>query len=321
MPSSTSNSELASGADHVPARSTSIDRRHLILILAVLALCAAGIEAGVRFGFARISRIERRIRTEHTAALNLRRSSSETPVLLAGDSLLLMDVDLNVLPRTLHAKVSLQRFSVEQTTYLDWLFGLRRLFSDGARPAVVVLCLAPFNLTTASIRGDYSAFYLFKPDDIADISKRINYDLTKQSSLLFAHYSLFFAGRSNLRNFVLSTVFPAYAHTLHDLETHGPPPLSDEEFLRVCRPRFRELEELCESYGAHLAYVIPPGFGIPERAIVQAGSQAGAAVLVPVHSDAWPQSKFLDGFHLSESSANEFTEKLGPSLDALLASF
>ena len=309
MPSSISSSEATSGT----GGSTCIGHRHLILILAVLMVSTIGIESGVRLGFARVSRIERRVRTEHAAALNLRRSASMSPVHLAGDSMLLMDVDIKLLSRTLRGKVSLQRFSVEQTTYLDSLFGLRRLFAEGSRPAVVVLCLAPDSLTSGSIRGDYSAFYLFKLDDIAAVSRRANYDLTKESSLLFAHYSLFYAGRANLRNFVISTVFPSYSHTLHDLLTHGSPPISDEEFLRILEPRFRELERLCVSYGAHLVYVMPPGFGIPERAILQAGSQAGAAVLHPVHSDAWPQTKFLDGFHLSESSAHEFTQKLGPS--------
>jgi len=42
---------------------------------------------------------------------------------------------------------------------------------------------------------------------------------------------------------------------------------------------------------------------------------------VPVHSDAWPKSKFSDGFHLSEAGAREFTQILSPSLYAILRSF
>lgn len=259
--------------------------------------------------------------TEHAAALQLRRSTSVRPVLLAGDSLLLLDVDIKLLAHTLHTSDPLQRFSIEQTTYLDWLFGFRRLFSEGSRPAVLLLCMAPNSWTSAGIRGDYSAFHLFKPDDIPAIAKRVNYDLTKESSLLFAHYSLFFAGRSNLRNFILTNTFPAYAGALHDLLTHPPPPETDEEFLRICQPRFQELERLCSDYGVHLIYVMPPGFGIHESAILEAGSRSGAAVIAPVHSDAWPQSKFIDGFHLNEAGAREFTEKVSFSLQPLLTSF
>lgn len=258
--------------------------------------------------------------TEHEAALQLRRASSISPVLLAGDSLLLEDIDMNVLPRTLGARVRLQRFSIEQTAYLDWLFGLRRLFSEGARPAVVVLCIAPNSLISSEIRGDYSSFYLFKPDDIPAIAKAAHYDLTKQSSLLFAHYSLFFAGRGNLRNFILNRVDPAYGAALHHLMTHPATPVSREDVLRICEPRFQELGRLCAAHGAHFVCVIPPGFGIQEGSILEAGARAGIPVLVPVHTDAWPLTKFRDGFHLSESGAREFTEMLSPSLNSLLAS-
>jgi hypothetical protein len=321
MRSSTSGSEPAA-ADRVQReRYDSVGRRRVIVILGTLLFCLVGIEAGARFAFARISRIERRVMTEHVAAQQLRRSSSVSPVLLAGDSLLLLDLDLNVLPHKLPAGVHLQRFSIEQTAYLDWLFGLRRLFSEGARPAVVILCIAPNSLVSSTIQGDYSAFYLYKVDDIPAIAKRAGYDLTKESSLLFAHYSLFFAGRSNLRNFILSRVFPAYAGALHNLLTHPPAPMPREEVLSISQPRFQELKRLCGSYGAHFVYVVAPGFGIQEGAIVEAGSRAGVPVVVPVHSDAWPPSKFSDGFHLNEAAAREFTEKLSPALDSLLASY
>ena len=122
-----------------------------------------------------------------------------------------------------------------------------------------------------------------------------------------------------------------------------------EEVLSISQPRFQELKRLCGSYGAHFVYVIAPGFGIQEGAIVEAGSRAGVPVVVPVHSDAWPPSKFSDGFHLNEAAARvaphvpvvgqlhgtellmleqiaagaprEFTEKLSPALDSLLASY
>lgn len=318
MPSFTSGFEPAAAAEQ---RSRSISRRHIVVLLATLLACAIAIEGGTRFGFARISRIERRVTTEHAAAQNLRLSSPVSPILLVGDSLLLLDVDLNVVTQTLRTKTKLQRFPIEQTGYLDWLFGLRRLFAEGSRPAVVILCLAPDSLVSSTIQGDYSAFYLYQIKDIPAIATKARYDLTKESSLFFTHYSLFLAGRSNLRNFILNKTFPAYAGVLHDLLTHRTGVTSREDVLNISEQRFQELRRLCGSYGARLIYVIAPGFGIQEGAILEAGSRAGVPVLAPVHSDGWPLSRFSDGFHLNPASAREFTEKLSPGLDSLLASY
>jgi hypothetical protein len=320
MHSSTSGFEPAATAVTDP-RSRSISRRHIVFILWTLLACAIAIEGGTRFAFARISRIERRVRIEHAAAQNLRLSSPVSPILLVGDSLLLLDVDLDVLRQTLRTKTQLQRFPIEQTGYLDWLFGLRRLFAEGTRPAVVILCLAPDSLVSNTIQGDYSAFYLYQVKDIPAIATRARYDLTKESSLFCAHYSLFLAGRSNLRNFVLNKTFPAYGGVLHDLLTHRNGVTSRGEVLRISEQRFQELQRLCGSYGARLIYVIAPGFRIQGGAILEAGSRAGVPVLAPVHSDEWPLSRFSDGFHLNQASAREFTEKLGPGLDSLLASY
>ena len=317
MPSSTSGFEPASTAVTDP-RSRSISRRQIVVVLATLLTCAIAIEGGTRFAFARISRIERRVGIEHAAAQNLRLSSPVSPILLVGDSLLLLDVDLDVLGQTLRTKTQLQRFPIEQTGYLDWLFGLRRLFDEGARPAVVILCLAPDSLVSNTIQGDYSAFYLYQVKDIPAIATKARYDLTQESSLFVAHYSLFLAGRSNLRHFILNKTFPPYAGVLHDLLARRTGVTSRGEVLRISEQRFQELQSLCSSYGARLIYVIAPGFGVQEGAILEAGSRAGVPVLVPVHSDEWPLSKFSDGFHLNGASSREFTEKLSPLLDSQL---
>jgi hypothetical protein len=282
--------------------------------------CLAGIEAGTRFAFARLSRVERRIRTEHASALQLTHTPSVRTILLIGDSLLLEDVDLNMLARTLPSSVHLQRFSIEQTTYLDWLYGLRRMFSEGVRPSAVMLCIGPNSFMSDGIRGDYSAFYLFRASDIPLVAKAAKYDLTQESSLFFSHYSLFYAGRSGLRHFILNRVDPPYGSLLHELLTRAAPSYSRDEVLRTCEPRFQELQRLCAAYSAHFVYLAPPGFGFHDDAIVEAGSRAGASVLAPVRYDAWGQEKFRDGFHLNEAGALEFTQRLSPSLDALLRS-
>jgi hypothetical protein len=265
--------------------------------------------------------MESRIMGEHAAVLELPRTPSVRSVLLVGDSLLLEDVDMNMVARALPSNLRLQRFSVEQTSYLDWLFGLRRIFSEGVRPSTVILCLNPNSLISNGIRGDYSAFYLYQVADIPAVARAAKYNLTTESSLFFAHYSLFFAGRAGLRNFFLNRVDPPYGILLHDLLTHPSPPVSRDEVLRICEHRFQELQRLCVTHSAHFIYLMPPGFGIHEDAVVEAASRAGVSLLVPVHSNAWALDKFRDGFHLNEAGAREFTQKVLPSLNALLRSF
>jgi hypothetical protein len=294
---------------------------HIVTILVTVLFCIAGIEAGTRFGFARLSRIERRIMTEHALTLRFGRTQSVRSILLVGDSLLLEDVELNMLAHALPADVHLQRFSIEQTTYLDWMYGLRRLFSEGVRPSTVLLCIGPNSFMSDATRGDYSAFYLFQTSDIPMVAKAAKYSLTMESSLFFSHYSLFYAGRSGLRNFILGRVDPAYGTLMHKLVTRPAPSHSRDEVLRICEPRFQELERLCSAHSAHFVYVVPPGFGFHDDAMVEAGLRASASVLVPVHYDTWGQEKFRDGFHLNEVGAGEFTQMLSPSLNALLRSF
>jgi len=297
-----------------------IGSMYVITILATVLVCIAGIEATTRFAFARLSRIEGRIRTEYNFARRLSPTQSGRSILLIGDSLLLEDVELNILAQALPADVHLQRFSIEQTSYLDWLYGLRRLFAEGTRPSTVLLCIGPNSFMSNGTRGDYSAFYLFQSRDIPSVAKAAHYDLTTTSSLYFSHYSLFYAGRSGLRNFVLTKAVPPYSTLMHKLLTRAATPYSPDEVLRICQPRFEELRRLCAAYSAHFVYVVPPGFGFHDDAMAEAGSRAGTSVLVPVCNDAWGQEKFRDGFHLNEAGAREFTRMLGPRLNAVLQS-
>jgi len=294
---------------------------HVVALLAAVLFFIACIEASTRFSFARLSRVESRIKTEHAAVLKLSRTPSLKSVLLVGDSLLLEDVNMNLLARTLPSSLHLQRFPIEQTSYLDWLYGLRRIFSEGVRPSTVILCLNPNSFIASGILGDYSAYYLFQASEIPAVAKRARYELTPESSLFFAHYSLFYAGRAALRNFMLNRVYPAYGVLLHNLLTRPAPPVSRDEVLRICEARFQELQRLCASQSAHFIYLMPPGFGIREDAIVEAASRAQTSLLVPVHTNAWPLDKFRDGFHLNEAGAREFTQIFSPTLAALLRSF
>ena len=63
-------------------------------------------------------------------------------VLLIGNSLLEQGVDRQELQERMRPHYAVSYYPIEGTTYLDWLYGLRRLFAGGARPSAVVLCIS-----------------------------------------------------------------------------------------------------------------------------------------------------------------------------------
>src|SRR5579862_83301 len=183
--------------------------------LALFAVLLAGLEGATRLGFTRISRIESRIRGEYVRAVAVRPGTPARPtILLLGNSLLLEGVDYESLQRTLASRATAVRFVIEQTSYLDWYYGIRRLLAEGARPDRIVLCLNVSQLLSNSIRGEYSAFYLIRTQDIAKAGRAAGFDLTKLSGLFLARYSLFYAGRNSVRNFALNAVDKPYAEVL-----------------------------------------------------------------------------------------------------------
>ena len=126
MPSSTSSSEPLRQQPPAGAGAAGVSRQLLLGALLVFVLTPALLEGGTRFGFLRISTIERRIASEHTAALGLRHEPAQRSVLLVGNSLLLDDVDLEQLQRLMLKQLRVSRFAIEATWFLDWQYGLRR---------------------------------------------------------------------------------------------------------------------------------------------------------------------------------------------------
>ena len=285
--------------------------------MASLALFCIAIEGLTRFGFAHISRIEARISSDHKAALAIRRHERPT-VLLIGNSLMLEGIDYPRLRESLAGRADVVRFPIEQTQYIDWYYGLRRLFGDGSQPQVVVLCMSTEHLITSRIRGDYSAYYLFRLADIPEIRREIHYDLTKTSSLVLSRFSLFYAGRSSLRNFVLVRADPAYAAMLQRIagsQAHFPP---DHEIERIAETRLTALRNLCSSHGARFSFLLAPGFGPGEAPLVAAGERSHTDVMIPIHLNELSRDKFRDGFHLNQEGAGIFTDKVAELLKSRL---
>ncbi|HZU26124.1 MAG TPA: hypothetical protein VFA04_11415 [Bryobacteraceae bacterium] len=316
MPSSISSSELLTDEPAVANRRYA---RGVIAWLVLLTLLLASLETGTRIAFRHASHIESRIASEYVEAVSIRPGSGGRPtILLLGNSLLHEGVDIERMQQLMAPRARVVRFVIESTDYLDWLYGIQGLLARGSRPDVIVLCLNTQQLRSNDIRGDYSSYYLFAPRDIPAVAREVHYDLTQTSSLYFAHYSLFYAARNNIRNFVLGHVDPPYGNLLFELQPVPsvlPPAGQIEQMAEV---RLRRLRLAADAYGARFVFLFPPGFMAGENEIVTAGAKTGTTVMAPIHTGALPEGDFRDGFHLNAHGRSIFTDALGAALQRYL---
>ena len=320
MPSSISSSKPSSSqpVPRTPRRAAEVFRPLIVRVLIMVAVLLVALELVTRLGYTHLSSIERRVSTEHSRLGSIRPGNGGNTFLLVGNSLLLFGVDMPLLKKLLPPPARVERYAIESTMLLDWQYGVRRVFADGAHPDVILLVMGPTQLSTPEIRGDYSAYYLFRTEDLPEIASGLHYDRTKQASLYFGRYSLFFAGRNNLRNFILNVADPAYGRWLHKLAVHAYGDTFDHsEMKRIVTQRLLDIKRTCDAQRTSVVLVIPPGFR-PERTqvAISAAESAGVAVLSPVAQGEYPSSYFSDGFHLNGRGAAEFTKRLAPELAA-----
>jgi hypothetical protein len=272
-----------------------------------------------RLGFQRISHIESRIALSYRAAAAVRGTPGKATILLVGNSLPLEGINIPHLQRALGSSTTCVPFFIEQTQYLDWYYGMRRLFAQGSHPDVMVLSMNVGHLLASAIRGDYSAYYLFRASDIPAVAHEAGYDLTKTSSLLLSHYSLFYAGRTPLRNFLLNKIDRPYGDFLHALTTHPAPAASAGKVEEIATSRLKDLRTEAEAHGVRFVFLLPPGSGPEEPALVRSAERAGVELVIPVHLNEFDSGKFSDGFHLNEEGSEIFTARLSESLQRYLA--
>lgn len=285
--------------------------------LAVLALALVGLEAGTRIGFRRVSGLEGRTAAEYAAATALRREPGRRHVLLVGNSLLLAGVDMDGLRAALPADTASSRFVIEDTGFLDWRFGIRRLLAEGSDPDRLVLVLGAEQFAPRTIRGDYDAYYLFRRADLPEIGRALGYSLTQVTGLYFANLSLFYAGRNNVRNFVLGRVAPAYRDFRRSLEFDTRRERRGTVDREALVEGLADLGARCAARGVRLLVVVAPGFSSAYADYLAAAAAAARVELVaPLAAGALPRADFSDGFHLNETGARAFTAALARELTA-----
>lgn len=304
MPSSISNSKATA-------------TRNVVLLLVACALFCVFLEVGARLCFGRVSRIEHRRQAEYRGALAMRslKSRHGESILVVGNSLLLEGVDFPQLRQEVAPEIELQRTVVENTFYLDWYYGLRRIFRMGCQPDVVVVMLNPIQLTSASVNGDYTAHLLVDHRDLLGFATDIGADRNALSSLALANWSSFYGTRAEIRSWILGKILPALPHLFHSTPARP----KAEAFGNLAAQRMAQLRDLCAQYGTELVFVLPPARQDNGTSVVlQAASATRVKVLSPIPPGVLPSSDYADDFHLNSTGAARFTPLLADGLKQVL---
>lgn len=290
----------------------------------MLALCTAfcaSVDLVTAHFFGRVSRIERRRETEYRDALAVRsaRTRHKTSVLVAGNSLLLHGVDFPQLQKDVGAEIELHRTVFENTFFLDWYYGLQRIFRAGAQPDVIVLVLSPTQLTSTGFDGDYMVHMLVDRHDLMRFANDTGADRNEISVLALDNLSYFFGTRAEIRTWILGKALPDLPRLTGYFRSHYKyDPADSNKTLELATKRLKQLDSLCESHGAGFVLVLPPTFqDSGANAVLKAGASLDVPVLIPFAPGALPWSDFSDEIHLNPTGAVKFT----PALAARLKQF
>jgi len=259
-----------------------------------------------------------RVSQQYVEAVGSRPSNPGGPasVLMVGNSLLLAGVDVDRLQKLTATSLRIYPIFLEATTYYDWLYGLRRLFREGARPQVVVVGLPVSSFLGNGVRHEYGPLMLFDAREVLDASSDSGLDRTATSNLLLEHWSTFWDARSILRAQILRHMIPHF-EDLFMLARGKPTIPQGAEFDRIASSRLRRLREICEAHGAKLILVIPPtpSSDSVARQMATASRNVGVETLVPINPAVLSTRYYeSDETHLNSEGAALFTSALATSL-------
>lgn len=259
-----------------------------------------------------------RISRQYEEAVDMRPCRPGDPpcVLMVGNSLLLYGVRIDHLRELTSARMRLYPIFLEGTGYYDWLYALRQLFREGARPRVVVVGVGVNYFLANGVRQEYVPMLFFNARDTLDLASDLRLDHTATSNFLLAHSSTFWDTRTAIRTQILKHLVP-HLEDLFLLISPAPHIPEGREFEEIAIPRLQRLRELCEEHGAKLILLVPPTLS-SGRAISEMTSAAHTArvdVSVPIDPAAL-SAKFYqpDGMHLNAEGAVLFTSALAKDL-------
>ena len=319
MPLSISNSEAAVAvAVAEPAKRQGMSAKAgIIALLAGLVMLFLGLEVSSPFILARLSHTEQRIAVELKAAQKLQPTTKDgrPTVLFVGNSLLLQGVALDALHSDLSPQSEVSRFAVEQTHYLDWYFGLRKLLQEGSRPSVIVLTLATDQMASRWTMGEAFAHRQMSTRDFPLAWREANLDRTTASSYVFAHWSNWQADKGFIRQCVMILTIPKFRDLAARIADHSPHVSDPKDLMAAAHHRLPQLEELSREYGVRIVLLVPPTLRQDySRDIQQIGDSAGVPVWVLSPPGEFPRDYYMDGFHLNEHGAEIYTARISQQL-------
>jgi hypothetical protein len=319
MPSSTSNSENAAEAPiALPPRALN-SRIGIILLLSGVLLILAGLELFSPRILMRFSRIQRRIdgelaHAEHLPPLN----EGHPTVLLVGNSLLNEGVLIDAFRSDLASDYAVSRLVIEQTQYLDWYFGLRRLLKEGSHPSVIILTLDPSQLASPFTLDESFARRQMSLSDFPQVIRETNLDRTTASNYFFAHWSNWLGDKGFIRQAVLILLVPHFRELGARIADHGSHVKDRERLLSAAQRRLPELAALAQAHGVQLVVLFPPALRENYSLdIQQLGTTLNVPVWVPSPPGEFPPDLYRDGFHLNPKGAQIFTTRLAEELRKL----
>lgn len=293
------------------------------ILLGICAFVIIGLEISSYYMLDHFSLTYSRISRQYERALTIRRATPGEPpsVLIVGNSLLLHGIQLDRLRSLTSGSMRIYPIFLEATGYYDWLFGLRKIFHEGARPDVVVVGVGVNYFLSNSIRPDYTAMEFVEARDIPALASDLRLNNTEGSDLWFSHVSAFWDTRNAVRTQVLKHIVP-HLEDLFDLLGPKPGIPQGRQFEAMALPRLQSLSKVCEAHGAKLILLVPPTLGSESavREMADAARAAGVDVSVPVDPEAL-SAKFFesDRIHLNQEGAVIFTSALAKDLPARLA--
>jgi len=282
----------------------------MVLLLALAGCYLGALELAARLLLPHLSQAQHRIAADYRVARSLPRTwpDGSASVLIVGNSLLVDGIDRMDLQRRMPG-YHVALYPVEGTLYLDWYFGLRRLFSEGSRPALVVLAVSVRHVLSDSTDGDAFARSMMNMSDLPEVSRAAKLDMMSTSSYFFANLSEWLGTRAWTRDALLEKWLPGAPLLAAHLWTRAAAlPVTA---THLAAARLHKMQELCNSYGGGFALLIPPALhaGGTESALVAQAARLGVPVLLPFGPGEMPAEAFADGFHLNSQGAARFTER------------
>ena len=260
MHSSISSSSVGVAEAERDASRTANGHKGIFLLLAGVVGIFLLLEVVSPWVLRHLSRTEQRINRELSAARHIPVKSPDgrPTLLLVGNSLLLEGVQMDGLQQGLASEYAVSRYAIERTAYYDWYFGLSRLLEEGSRPSMIVMILAPDQVSSNLTLGESFAYREVSTQDFPKMVQEAHLDKNVTSSYLLAHWSRWQANKEFIRQCIMILMVPRFRQLAGRIADRGPHLTDPNLILSRAHERLPKLQELTRAYGIPIVLLLPP---------------------------------------------------------------